>query len=110
MSLLPKPKSGMDMMAGMFGLGDVMKAAQVLADSGAIERLIKFANDLPTIQAKLDRILAYIEAKDGDGACIIGDISIPPAPSMDGTAGRDRVSGAASGAVDAGHTRLIRAD
>ena len=51
-----KAKSGMESMLRSLGLGDVLDAANQLAQSGAINEVIQFAQAVGPIRAQLDRI------------------------------------------------------
>jgi hypothetical protein len=48
--------SGLEMMLRSLGLGEVITAAQDLAQSGAIEKIIKFADSVDELNARLSRI------------------------------------------------------
>lgn len=67
------PKSGMDLMAGMLGLGPLMKTAQQLVDSGAVDKILRFADEVAIINerlARIERILASIaNGPDGQPGC-----------------------------------------
>ncbi len=53
-------KSAKEMMAGMLGsilpMSDIMTAAQQLASTGAVEKILKFAGEVEDVNARLVRI------------------------------------------------------
>lgn len=59
-----KAPTGLEMMLRNLGLGEVIQAAQQLASAGTIEKILKFADGVEELNARLDRIeLALADAR-----------------------------------------------
>jgi hypothetical protein len=58
--------NGPEMMLKALGLGPMLDAANMLATSGALPKIIEFADRLPKIIEQLDRIEAYVSAIQPD--------------------------------------------
>ena len=62
------PKSGMESMLRSLGLGEVLDAANELAKSGAVQKVIVFAEQAETINGKLDAICRHLGITTGPGS------------------------------------------
>ncbi len=101
-------KSGMEMLGlgGFGGIGEVMKAAKGIADSGVVEKLLKFAGEVEHINARLTEI----EQTQHDIVdCLARLLGRLPSPA-DGADGLSGGGGIASSAADGEHRRLEAAD
>jgi len=61
----PGAASGMEMMLRSMGLASVLDAAKALAQSGAVQKIMKFADDLEGTNEQLNERLARIEERLG---------------------------------------------
>lgn len=53
--------NGMEIMLKSMGLGDVIEMAKGLADNGTLDKIVRFADCLDDLTARLDRIESYME-------------------------------------------------
>lgn len=71
---MDKPKTGMESMLRSLGLGEVLDAANQLAQSGAVQKIIEFADTIGETNAKLDAIIRHFGiAQPGTGTAV-GDV------------------------------------
>lgn len=94
-----KPKSGMESMLRSMGLGEVLDGANQLAQSGAIGKLIRFAEEAEAIRGQLAQLLAQ---SAGRHVCPKCGYSLEPAGTSD-DGGLERVGPSARS--DAGTIR-----
>lgn len=84
-------QSGLEMALRSMGLGTVLDAAKQLAGSGAVEKILAFAEQAEQMNARLARIEAALGVDDG-AAVIIEAVAIElrrdPEPGS-GSADRD---------------------
>lgn len=59
--------SGIEMVLKNMGLGSVLDAARQLAESGAVEKIIQFADGLEETNARLARIEDHLGIKSSGG-------------------------------------------
>lgn len=57
-----KPKSGMESMLRSLGLSEVLDAANALAKSGAVQRVVVFADQVEGMNARQERIERKLDA------------------------------------------------
>lgn len=74
-------QSGLEMALRSMGLGSVLDAAKVLAESGAVQKILQFADGLEELNERLARLeqaagLTPWERKGGAGQLIDGTASI----------------------------------
>ena len=95
-----KQANGMEIMLRSMGLSQVVEAAQQLASSGAIERILKFSNEVGEINDTLRHMQRQLDAIGGAVACPHCGHSEPGGPggveqlaSAPGEPGPDRQPG-----------------
>ena len=110
----PAPASGMEMMLKSIIGQEAMDAIKVLASSGSVEQIMKFASGLEKLNERLDRIEHHqnrillvlgLEASSNAANCEpIGDAAGigEPAPIEPGPARQSRARRVAGGATDSG--------
>lgn len=91
-------KSGLELMLGMAGMKPAMDAARQLVESGAVDKIMSFANDLGAIHERLQRIEHLLQR------AAVADAAL----AADGSDSRLGGNGAASGAIDAGCAGTLR--
>lgn len=79
-----QPKSGMESMLRSLGLGEVLDAANELAKSGAVQKVIAFSEQAELINAKLDAICSRLGIEAGSCSAnggLVQDGTIEPVQS-----------------------------
>lgn len=61
-------QSGMEIMLRSMGLGQALDAIKMLIEQGALDKIMKFADDVEKLQRSVDELRAQIEAMRGDHA------------------------------------------
>lgn len=73
------PLGGMEVMFKSMGLGQVIEFAQQLASSGAVDKILKFSNDVEPLSARIEKIEADVAAikaavcRDAQPASVLHD-------------------------------------
>lgn len=98
-------KTGMEAMLRAMGMGEVLDAANQLAQSGAINHVIAFANAVGPIREQLNRIEAKLDAiglAAGSSSPDGGAWSDYDWAGLDGAGRQSSTGGATSGRVSIG--------
>ena len=101
----PTP-SGMELMLRSMGLGQVSDAAKALVSSGAVEKIVRFSEEVEQINGRLaniERLLAARADPGPGGAFGIAAGTGEPLAEQYRTAGGHGLRGVASRADDGGH-------